>query len=280
MLIIEGNRRVALGSSLNDVVTWLEQTPRTWSAHNSVEHRAENAWDMGVGYDGALALARNGWHNGAVGLYDALNARPAPVTMHSKTTNSVAGEYPDVGRYLSGSPDCMRRRGHDAGARPVLTLVCNVTPMWDVSAQCTSNFGSALAALIDKLEASGRRVELYSVFSTQLARGDYVFGWNVKQARDPMDLSAVAFSIAHPASLRRIGFAMEERTPQDWRMSNYGMPRNLTQADAELMGLENAFVINGTGRSLSVCTTVDAALRFAVQQINLAAAEELATLEG
>jgi hypothetical protein len=208
-----------------------------------------------------------------------MKALPPPVNTHTKLKFDIAGHYPDVGRFVSGQPDHMLTKGKVHGKKPTVHIICNMTASSSVSAQEYLNFGTALCAIVDKLEASGRRVQLDVTFANALRIHRTVVGWNVKQPGDPLDLSAVAFSLAHPAAYRRLGFAMWERTPIGDYSPGHGRCTPLTKKDAELIDGENALILNGDGGSLSSCRTPAGAVDFVSHQLNRVAGEILVEVQ-
>jgi hypothetical protein len=269
----EGERRFAFGSSLADVETWLAATPRTWSISDSVMDRARHDWDLAVGYEGAMRLAREGWSDGAKDLSDRLDAHLPARDKTDTWRYDVAGEIPDVGRFVSGDPACMKRHGHPKGHRPILTLAVNLAVAGVTKATAMANFGAALVAVIDKLEHSGRRVDLSALMVAQQGSIRNVIGWRVKEPDQQPDLAAIAFSLAHPAALRRIGFAMYERSDAPTHHS-YGRPTSFMEAD--LPDHEpNTLRLQGLVGAYGRCHTLDDAIAFVRDQINKAAGETL-----
>lgn len=275
---LQHNRQILFGDDLNDVAAFL-QTPRMWVRQDSRNNSATDQWDLRTGYDKAAQMMRDGWSEGAQNLSHDLDGLPVPTTTHAEYRYDVAGHFPDVPRFTAGMPDHMVSRGKRIGQPPVVHIVFDGCASFMVHANDLRNFGLAIAAMVDKLEAQNNRVELDVVFST-LAKGVHMtVGWKVKQARDHMDLSAVAFSLGHPAAFRRIGFAMFERCVARAEQSNYGMPTPMTAADLPVLSAEGALLIPGIQQAMGACSTKQGALKFVVQQVNRAAGEELIKLE-
>jgi hypothetical protein len=142
----------------------------------------------------------------------------------------------------------------------------------------TDNGATHSWAAIDQIESAGRRVDLIVAMMAQQGNLRNVIGWQVKQADDHADLAAIAFSIAHPASLRRIGFAMYERTKSPTWMG-YGQPGKMTAEDLP-DAMPNVLCLSGLTSNFGACRTLDAAIMFVRDEINAAADEELVTVEG
>ena len=260
--------------SLPDLSRWIDSTPRAWDVRDSRNRAATRDWDMGVGYDGALKLARDGWEEGIRNLH----ALSALVPNATRTTReySVAGDFPDVPRYLAGDPYNMVKRGKQRVPKPAMTIAVSICASANVDARAFANYGAAMVALIDRLESRNVRVELLAMFATNI-RGKVSMSWTVKRAQDPTDLSALAFSLGHPAMLRRLGFAVIERSPRAWECSDYGYPAGIHRSDFVDLP-DNALLIDGIGQGYR-CNTMADALKFAKEQINEAAGEDLVELE-
>lgn len=264
---------IALGENLDDVQRWLRTTPNKWGSNDS-RGGYGHEWTLGVSYEQALELARTGWREGAQDLSSRLEAHMPPRDKEDSWRYDVAGELPDIGRFLAGDPTHMRRHGHPKGHRPIIAIAVNIRLMCGVKASAMANYGAALIAVIDQLEHTNRRVELTVTFATD--QGPRVSaGWTVKKAEDPLDLAAVAFSVAHPAASRRIGFAMYEHSdvPRHW---GYGSGLKLREEDL-IDPLPGTYCIEGLNNCTTRCLTLEDAIVFVRDQINNAAGEELVT---
>jgi hypothetical protein len=262
------------GDSIADVQHWLRNEPRTWSGNSSVSNEGRTSWDLGVGYEGALRLAEQGWSEGAKDLSNRLEAHLPNRDKADTWRFDVAGEIPDIGRFLSGDPAHMRRHGHPKGHKPILSIAVNIRLRCDIKAQAMANYGAAMTAIVDRLEHIGRRVELTACFSTVCSGARLTGSWIVKRAEDPLDLASVAFALAHPAASRRIRFAMYERAPE--AIESYGYGHGLTLTERDLVDpLPGTFCVGGLNDNTTRCHTLDDALVFVRDQINEAAGEEL-----
>lgn len=276
---INGKRHCrVMCDSIADVQRWLKTTPRVWSSASSNSNGSGHSWDLGVGYVGAEALLETGWREGAKDLGDRLAAYMPPRDKADSWRYDIAGELPDIGRFLAGDPAHMKRHGHPKGHHPIISIAVNIRVQCTVKASAMANYGAAMVAIIDKLEHSGRRVELAVTFASTMRHVVRVScGWTVKQADDPVDLAAVAFSLAHPSASRRIGFAMAERMPKDTQCGSYGFDLVLDEDDL-IDPMPGTYCIEGLRNNTSRCLTLDDALVFVAKQINDAAGEDLVTV--
>lgn len=177
----------------------------------------------------ALAMARNGWRDGAERARPLLErvqvARP---TKRRLTRWSVAGAVPSVPRYLAGTPLSMRDMQRSPTAQnPILTLISSTAAPWFVKPERFEAAAIAAAAIVDRLEDAGFRVEVLvgRRESSESAGARNGTGENnklghrsevwcrVKAAQDTLDLDRLAFGIGHPSVHRRLFFAVGEMHP-------------------------------------------------------------------
>lgn len=252
--------------NLPELVQWIRSTPRLWSQEASKSRTRSNGWDLNAGYDGALKLAETGWEEGVQSLF----ALAATVPNNTITTREygVAGEHPDVPRYLAGDPYNMVHRGRQRAPKPSMTIALNTRISYAVSAKEAANFGAAVVALVDRLESRGVRVELVGLCATDGSKR-FCVSWGIKRTEDMLDLSAVAFSYAHPAMFRRIIFAAMERSPRDIEHFAYGVGGGIKEEDFVDIA-PGALLINGVDHNPGACKTMEGALKFATGEINRA----------
>lgn len=253
-----------------------------WDSDSRSKHDSEYKWDFGLGWERTQELARKGWSEGAQNLSSKL-AVHMPNNEHIDSWRyDVAGELPDIGRYLAGDPVHMRRHGHPKGHRPIISLFINNWITCMIKADQMANYGAALVAIVDQLENMGRRVELLGgTIAQSNVRRDVMMSatWKVKAAEDPLDLATVAFAVAHPAASRRFGWSLWETTaaPKD---SGYGFGLGPDATEADLVDpLPGTLIIPGLKHNHARCLTLDDALAFASEQINSAAGEQLVSIE-
>ena len=127
----------------------------------------------------------------------------------------VTGDFLDVGRMLSGEPECcgeFRDESEGQLQARVVRLVANVSAMGSVGSESIFSAGAALYAAVDILESLGHRVELWlGSGSERHGTGDrlqvYVL---IKEASQQFDPDRLAFFLCSNASLRRLFFSVEE----------------------------------------------------------------------
>lgn len=237
------------GDDVQDVIRWLEATQREWPENSSQQYVGDYSWDLGASWADTLKLARDGWPEG-IRTAEAAAAEVASTARTSNLRYDVAGEMPDVARYCAGDPFHMVSSRHQKQNTPVVHLVVNVICSASVDARRFAEYGGAVAALVDQIENTRRRVELDVIgINTHLGYGVSRCGWKVKRADEPLDLAAVAFGIAHPAAYRRIMCAMWERLPRNMYTEGYGSVASLTQPHAAHIDAADAVLLDGVGAS-------------------------------
>lgn len=273
-----GSKWAAYGENLMDVAAYLRTSERHWRSDISQSRMRSPSWDLDVGYNGATRLAHDGWSDGARELHGLIHAADIKNERHTVEQWDIAGHAPDVARYLAGDPAHMRRRSRspDTTRAPIVSLIYNIVAAEMVSAKSLALMGSAMVAIVDQLETRGRRVELSVGYSARLRGGkNTIAGWLVKRAEDQLDIAAVAFSVAHPAAMRRLCLGIVERSPYEWTDDTYGRPMALQPGD--LPGADdNALIVQGLSiHSFTAPTSVLGAVNLLAKQINEAHGSDL-----
>lgn len=271
------------GDSLAETADWLARTPLApWSANGPSWNRASTQLNQYKtrDFDHALQLAKFGWHEGADRVHYGLAALLAYTGGGvSPWRYDMAGDVPDVPRYLAGVPDCMKRRTRQNGNKPIVHIMLNTALSGSADYEQIMNYGIAIAGLVDYLENHGRRVELdrVGIVSDGGSLGGVwsMQGWKVKRAEEPLDLAATAFATAHPSSHRRLVWGMRERCP----VGGYGSPQKLKPKHAAMIDAEGAFILDSLGHDYARATTLLGALQLAAERLNAAAGETLVEIE-
>jgi len=214
--------------SLGDLAAMIPDSPR--------KGRPGSAWIddndrdfYGVTLTEARRLARDGWQEGAERVQPLLDrVKTARPTRKALTRWDVAGAVPSIPRYLAGNPLHMRTRQISATSQqPIITLISSTSAPWWTATATFERLATAAAAIVDRLEDAGFRVEIIagrressdpsgagSASGANNARGhrSEMF-FRVKAAQDGLDLARVAFGIGHPSVHRRLLFAAGNSHP-------------------------------------------------------------------
>lgn len=263
--------------SLREITDYIAATPETWTYRNSHENDADQSWDLGAGWKGALNMSRHGWLEGAKRTQDTLKVfRPNASVM--ATRNDFYGYRPNVPRYIAGAPDNMIRHATQETPAPALTIIVPVCANAGTGAEHMANLGVGLVQLIRQMESSGTRCEVYGAFTAEISGWRVTSSWLIKRANQPLDLAVLAFAIGHPAMLRRLCLALIERCPAR-ETSSYGQASNTLVEDCVNLP-PRAIVVNGMQDANNIAKTPEAALEYLRGAVADAAKGLKITVEG
>jgi len=218
-----------------------KQTPgRSRTSRNA---DANQYWDLGCGFDNAIKMAREGWDEGeqftkrySAGLFESLST----VVEREYPVYDVEGTEIDIARFMDGEPECWQRmetRVTEGTGRKLIRIVLNMATSGGVSGATMLAKGAAIAALAELLEFAGHGVQIDLVDGTSAGGMLHIETWiRIKDFDQPIDLPRVAFALAHPATQRRLWFAMAENFPADIYQAvvadqSYGRPADINEQD-------------------------------------------------
>jgi hypothetical protein len=142
----------------------------------------------------------------------------------------VEGMGIDVAKYVEGEPECWQSyvATHVEGqGQRILRLVVNGSTSGGIHADEMIRRGSFITATVDCLERAGFNVEVWYVMGCLGYHGVHTdINVKIKDSNQPLDLARMAFALGHPSMLRRLLFAVIERTPDSHKdaSSGYGTP--------------------------------------------------------
>lgn len=248
--------------SLSGLFEYLDTTPRTWKQDESTNWQGSAEWDLNCNFEQAMAYARDGWHDGARNLKAKVEAL-RPTVQHVTRQFAPAGSRPSAGRYASGNPRCMIRKGQEDAPKPALTIACAINAVGSVSAKHMSNYGLALASTIERLARMGYPVKVVAVAASSVHDTRHVVTWTVKSINAPIHFGDLAFSIGHPAAFRRLGFACRERAKC---REQYGYGYSLDARASDVQG-RNVILLNGMRKANEIARTPEDAIAYVTQSV-------------
>jgi hypothetical protein len=228
-------------------MTPLEQQVSRASANDKVRRDFQNAhWHGTPTWEAAMELALKGWPEGVTKL-EKIRApmieKLMPVILKPEIQYELVGTGGlDMGRVMSGMPDpFMEWQDSETpvfgSGRQLVRIVLNCAVSAGVDSDVIVSRGAAVAALVDALEAAGRRVSVVIAEAvSNFNRGENVtIMLLLKRPDAPLSIDTLTFAFAHPSMLRRLMFAAQERLPdadirRDYgfqRGGYYGMPTDL-----------------------------------------------------
>lgn len=200
-------------------------------------------WTGGLDWEQSKKMAQTGWVEGMkkieryrveiLPMVAQKILRPFPI-------NSMVGYCVDVGAYLSNQPECFINREYHERNFPgrILKIVCSVSFSASITPETIIQRGAMVCALIDAIEYAGHRTEVIANFASTNDRfiktnKDKYNSWFevsvvLKKSHQPLELTDLAFCLAHPAMLRRIMFSVAELNGWSDFAHNYGYPEEAT----------------------------------------------------
>jgi hypothetical protein len=189
-----------------------------------------NAADWyGASFADAMRMARDGWQEHAE---DALRVAESAVEMAEKEhmmdtfdmTWAVAGDEVDIGRYLTGEPECMIAFPLSKTSKQgrVITLMASVITSAAIKPETVIRRGKLVCALALALSRLGHSTELWAISHLKAnASGnprdrDNEILVRIKGADDALDPARILFAYAHPSMQRRLCFAAACNLPKGW----------------------------------------------------------------
>jgi hypothetical protein len=124
----------------------------------------------------------------------------------------VTGDFVDVGKYLTGEPECFGAEADDGEqiSSRVVSIRLNNCVSGALQPDAIVARGVAVLVAVDLLESCGRRCEVIVSQSTETSDIKADANIVVKRASEPVDLDRLAYSVAHPGFFRRLGFRFME----------------------------------------------------------------------
>lgn len=125
----------------------------------------------------------------------------------------VAGSEVDMGRYMSGIPECMAESVPMKVMRTgrVIQVAIPVCYSSDIHAETIKQRGAAVMALVDAFAMMQHPVEIYAVDArhghTRKSANRFSYTIKVQGADEPLNMGRIMYALAHPSMLRKMGFA-------------------------------------------------------------------------
>lgn len=232
-------------TSLAEAARFAEANPNPKSSAKETD----NEWSGTKSLPEAVHLAVDGWHDvrpEVQKMFDSLESQLALALDEQYAIRyDYSGDSVDMGRYVSGDPECMMDYVTEPQARMgkvVRIMVAGVASAYVTPEQIRAR-GVAVCALVDVLHKMGVGIELWTEQCYLRQDGGYGkrkpstkrYSMLVKlhDSADMMDIDDIMYAIAHPSMLRRIGFAGVEQMEwaTEFTSNAYGMPDDMQCAD-------------------------------------------------
>ena len=208
--------------SWDEFIHDLRTRPINWSDDGS-EARGNADWAGSNSWAEALDYAVKG-HPVARAAVDSVAVK---VTSAPEPLWDVApvGAFPCIPAYAAGVPEDMFIQSETAptSATPIVRIAVNMSASAMIDADYIVNRGAAIVTLIDRIQSTGRRVELVAFQHCTSDKTKYAWSVTVKRPEEPVNIDRIGLAFATPIMLRRFFFrVMEFMTPRV--VFGYGYP--------------------------------------------------------
>lgn len=224
---------------------WRYSSKDSAADNTSSRSNRDIKWSGGLTWEEAKEMAINGWHAGMKEI-ERFRAQLFPFiaekVLRPQQQYSVAGYSVDVGSYLANEPEHFISREYEERNYPgrIFKVVCSISFSASITPETIIQRGAMVCALIDAIEFAGHRAEVVCNDAAcyyddeEDRRGENKEnGWFevsvvVKKSTQALEMTDLAFCLAHPAMLRRIMFSVAEIEGWSDFASAYGYPSEAT----------------------------------------------------
>lgn len=163
----------------------------------------------------------------------------------------VAGAEVDMGRYMSGEPECMRESVPMKVMRTgrVIKIAVPVCYPSSIDADVVKQRGAAVMALVNAFAMLQHPVEIYATLGIHGGSDKRLaYAIKVQDADQPLNMGRVMYALAHPTMLRQLLFASEHQEEERWRREfnighGYGHPGYHAVIDDLNINVENCIIL-------------------------------------
>lgn len=205
-------------------------------SHDTSNYR--DGFTLTKNWDEAIETCETGWTEKAKVLTTRIKtySTSSDFTKYQKKFIDQAGFQPIVPLYLAGMPNNMINSKFEQKKQKVITITKSVGYRGEVAAQQIEEESLKTLSLIRMLENKGYRINLNICNTWSIGRKKITIKINIKKANEKLNISKVAFPLAHPSMMRRLIFRFREVTPEHgstWDMggSHYDKESNIAAID-------------------------------------------------
>jgi hypothetical protein len=233
--------------SASAFLEWATRAPSPWRGRLKSRLISDDrtSWTGTETYKEAHKLARYGWRQGVEKLRSSVPVGASTASYAvARLRYDVAGSFPDAARAATGDMFSMGTPYNpDREERPVVRMRYDMGVTFCVDPNIIISFGGALLTYVERLELARFPVGIDmcwdlcpSVGSRDSAQVSFQFP--LKRVGERLSMSGLAFWVAHPSALRRIGFSALERLDiEKYYGEGYGKPRPFTDTEPGVVRL-------------------------------------------
>ena len=191
-------------------------------------------WNGNVLWEEAKILAISGWIEGLEQIRKLsvqMSEIIASKIVKYEPEYALGGGVIDIGAFLGNNPEyfVVKRPNEMEQKGKIVTIVCSVSFSAAIDSTVIIQRGAMICALIDALEMSGFRCEIIVNFTTTYQSGKIEVDVVLKKAQQSLNITELAFCLAHPAMLRRFMFSVAELEGWADYAYAYGFPYEATK---------------------------------------------------
>jgi hypothetical protein len=214
--------------------TWPEYVKVTSDSYakNGKDNHGRDTW-AGGSHEQCFSMASGAGYTAAVAEAEQVAAaveETVAAQLFATTFNAsyqCAGAEVDMGRFLSGEPECMIESEPIRIAREGRAVRICVPAGFvnSVGEEVVRQRGAAVLALVDILSRAQHPLEIWAVFvpANNSMKRRIVYKIEVQSASDPVDIGKIMFALAHPGMFRRLGFCLMDTETDPKLRDNYSI---------------------------------------------------------
>lgn len=211
--------RYELFSSLVELVDYAAATPKSKRQASDERNTWQCEWAKSDSLEHAMELAHKGYAEirpQVEALMEVMEERLAERFGNRFVTDyAVSGGSVDMGKFVTGEPECMLEWvSEPAASMGRVVKVCLAgTVSSDIKPDMIIRRGTAVVALLDTLHKLGVGLELWwdsTIRGSDMV--DHSTAVLLHDSSEPLDVDNLMWAVAHPSMLRRVTFAVQERS--------------------------------------------------------------------
>ena len=169
----------------------------------------QKGWWGSDTFEEAIKFAEYGQDNLTAKVCKDINLKGTKMTIIPKY--DVCGESIEIGKYLSGEPECMVEWDNSECMGKNISLYVLRVNNGFVSSNEIEDYGTRVLGIIDNLENNGYSIELHVLFKNNLPSGDkLIIDILVKKCGEFLNPNIIAYTVAGTAFYRRLKFKFIE----------------------------------------------------------------------
>ena len=164
-------------------------------------------------FNGAVKMARGDGWTAALPEIDATRIQGDGAGRDFEIVYDVSGADVDMGRLMSGEPDCMSEALLTAPRSPVVSVLVPFGFNCNVDESAMRKRGAVVAAVLEWSRATGVTVEVWAVKAGSSGGKNaqrYAYSVFVGDSRGAYNPAVVAYAVGHPTMLRRLSFGVQD----------------------------------------------------------------------